>query len=87
MQTIGLFEAKTHLSRFVKLLVEGTEQEVVISRHGKSLVRMTPIRVPDTTKRIGLARGRFDVPEDIDGANAAVASLFAGKEGKHATAP
>lgn len=28
MRTIGLFEAKTHLSRFVKLLVEGTEQEV-----------------------------------------------------------
>ena len=87
MQTVGLFEAKTHLSRFVKLLVEGDEQEVVISRHGKSLVRMTAILVPDTTKRIGLARGRFDVPDNIDGANRAIAAMFAGKEDKIETAP
>ena len=86
MQTIGLFEAKTHLSRFVRQLVEGDEEEIVISRHGKSLVRMTAIRVPDTTKRIGLARGRFEVPEDIDGANVAIAALFTGKEHKDAAA-
>jgi hypothetical protein len=30
----------------------------------------------DTTKRIGIARGQFEVPDDIDGANAKIAALF-----------
>ena len=44
-QTIGLFEAKTHLSEWVSRAERG--EEVVITRHSKAvakLVPMTPVR-------------------------------------------
>ena len=79
MSTLSLFDVKTHLSRIVAELVDGKEGQVVISRHGKPVVRMIPVRKADASKRIGLARGLFKVPDNIDGANAAIASLFAGQ--------
>lgn len=83
MTTVSLFDAKTHLSRLVDDLVSGRERRVVISRHGKPVVSLEPIHAPDTSKRIGIARGRFNVPASIDGSNAIVAELFTtGKTGK-----
>jgi antitoxin (DNA-binding transcriptional repressor) of toxin-antitoxin stability system len=76
MHTVSLFEAKTHLSRIVEELLTGKEDRVVIARRGKPAVCMTPVRFEDGSKRIGLARGRFDVPDDIDAANPAIAALF-----------
>lgn len=79
MTTISLFEAKAHLSRLVEDVVSGKQDHVVISRHGKAVVRLEPVRSVDVSKRIGLARGRFDVPESIDRRNKQVADLFFGK--------
>jgi prevent-host-death family protein len=79
MHTVSLFEAKTHFSRIVEALVSGKEDEVVVSRRGKPAVRVTPLAQVDASKRIGLARGRFTVPDDIDGTNAQIAELFHGK--------
>ena len=76
MQTVSLFEAKTHLSRIIEALAAGKEDRVIISRRGRPVACVTPLRKADTSKRIGLARGRFTVPDDIDGANATVATLF-----------
>lgn len=79
MTTISLFDAKTHLSRLVDDLIAGREREIVVSRHGKPVVKIEPIRNSNTDKRIGLARGRFKVPDSIDKSNADVARLFSGK--------
>jgi len=79
MQTISLFDAKTHLSQIVEDLVSGKESEVVISRRGKPVVSLAAIRVSDASKRIGLARGKFTVPDTIDRANADIVALFSGK--------
>jgi len=76
MQTTSLFDAKTHLSRLVERLVSGEEDEVVISRHGKPVARLTALPRADVRKRIGLAAGRFKVPDDIDAANPRIAKLF-----------
>jgi prevent-host-death family protein len=76
MHTVSLFDAKTHLSRLVEDLVSGKEDEIVISRHGKPAVRVMPLRRNDVSKRLGLARGRFKVPANIDRANDAIARLF-----------
>lgn len=80
MQTVSLFDAKAHLSRLVEELVSGKEDEVVISRRGKPVARLEPVRCPDASRRIGIARGRFNVPDSIDRANAAVAKLLAGEK-------
>ena len=76
MHVVGLFEAKTHLSRIVEALVAGKEDQVIISRHGKPVVRVTALSQSDSSKRIGLARGRFEVPDNIDRSNATIASMF-----------
>jgi prevent-host-death family protein len=77
MQTVSLFDAKTHLSRLIDQIASGAESEIVISRNGKPVARVVPIET-DTSRRIGLAKGEFEVPDDIDAHNAEVAALFHG---------
>ncbi len=78
MHTISLFEAKTHLSGIVESLLSGKENEVIISRRGKPVVRLMPLEQSDISSRIGVARGRFSVPDDIDASNETIAELFDG---------
>ena len=80
MHTVSLFEAKTHLSRIVEDLLTGRADQVVISRRGKPVVRVTPLGKTETDKRIGVARGQFEVPSNIDGANPEIASMFGTQE-------
>ena len=77
MQTISLFDAKTHLSKVVAGLLDGSENEVRILRHGKPVARLMPIEPADTTCRLGCAKGKFLVPDDIDRTNPAILKLFA----------
>jgi antitoxin (DNA-binding transcriptional repressor) of toxin-antitoxin stability system len=79
MQTISLFQAKTHLSRMVDDLLSGKEDRIVIARRGKPAVCMISLHKVDISKRIGLAKGRFDIPEDIDATNSTIAAMFTGK--------
>ncbi|MFZ4394807.1 MAG: type II toxin-antitoxin system Phd/YefM family antitoxin [Kiritimatiellia bacterium] len=78
MRTVGLCDAKTHLSRLVETLLSGKEDHVVISRRGIPVVQLTALRERDSSKRIGLARGRFKIPDNIDGANKTGLALFHG---------
>jgi len=88
MHTISLFEAKTHLSRVVEELVSGSEEEVIISRHGKPMVRVTAIQPKNISRRIGLAKGKFVVPDDFDAMNPQIEQLFAAEGGtSYASAP
>ncbi|MDP1654023.1 MAG: type II toxin-antitoxin system prevent-host-death family antitoxin [Rhodocyclaceae bacterium] len=77
MQTVSLFDAKTHFSRLIEQIASGTESEIVISRNGKPVARVVPIET-NVSRRIGLAKGEFEVPDDIDAHNAEVAALFHG---------
>ena len=79
MHMVSLFDAKTHLSRLVEDLVNGKEDEIVISRHGKPAVRVMPLRGSDVSKRLGLAKGRFKVPDNIDCANDTIERMFSGQ--------
>jgi prevent-host-death family protein len=77
MQTVSLFDAKTHLSRLIEQIVSGAESEIVISRNGKPVARVLPMQT-DVSMRIGVAQGEFEVPDDIDAHNAEVAAMFLG---------
>ena len=77
MQTVSLFDAKTHFSRLIEQIASGAESEIVISRNGKPVARVVPIEA-DVSRRIGVAKGEFKVPDDIDAHNAEVAALFVG---------
>ena len=76
MHAVSLFDAKTHFSRIVQELVSGVEESVIVSRHGKPVVKIIPFCETKMASRIGVARGCFTVPDQIDGLNSAVETLF-----------
>ena len=42
MQSVGIYEAKSRFSALIELVEQG--EEVRITRHGKEVVRMLPVR-------------------------------------------
>lgn len=62
-KSVGVHEAKTHLSR---LLVDvGDGQEILILRRGEPVARLVPVS-PRQPRRFGIDRGRFEVPPAFD---------------------
>lgn len=80
MQTINMLQAKSSLSRLVEAIEQGLEQEIVIARNGRPAARLVPLAKSAAGRRIGVAKGAFDVPDTIDARNAEVAKLFAGED-------
>jgi prevent-host-death family protein len=79
MFTVNMLQAKSSLSRLVEALEQGEEREIIIARNGRPAARLVPIEAPATAQRIGVAKGAFEVPEDIDARNDEVARLFLGE--------
>lgn len=79
MRQVNMFEAKSTLSKLVDLIEQGVEKEIVIARNGRAAAKLVPVQVAVTTKRLGAAKGKFKVPDDIDTHNDEVARLFHGE--------
>ena len=78
MSTVNMLDAKTHLSRLIQSLDQGREREIVIARNGQPVARLLPVEKTGAGKRLGVAKGRFVVPQSIDTHAAEVAALFFG---------
>jgi len=76
MHIVNMLEAKSNLSRLVEAIEQGTEREIVIARNGRPAARLVAIDSAPASRRIGVAKGRFEVPDDIDSANAEIERLF-----------
>lgn len=76
MTTVNMLEAKSSLSRLVEAVESGRAEEIVIARNGRPAARLVPIAEQPAGRRIGVARGRFEVPDDIDAHNDEVAELL-----------
>lgn len=62
-KSVGVHEAKTHLSRLLDDVISG--QEVVITRRGEPVARL--VATPRGAQRVfGMDRGRLIVAEDFD---------------------
>lgn len=64
MTTINIHEAKTHLSRFVDQAAAG--EEIIIARAGKPVARLVPLDTLLTRRKLGIFKGRLNVPDDFD---------------------
>lgn len=78
MSPVTMHDAKTNLSRYVALVESGAEERVVIARGDKPAAMIVPFIPLDTSKRLGVAKGEFKVPADIDKHNDEIAELFDG---------
>ena len=78
MPTIIMLEAKTNLSRLMEAVESGAETEIVIARNGKPAARLVPLRAEPLGVRIGVAKGEFKAPVDIDKGNDLILEMFGG---------
>jgi antitoxin (DNA-binding transcriptional repressor) of toxin-antitoxin stability system len=77
---INMLDAKTSLSKLVQALESGAESEFIIARNGRPAARLVPLSPSrsDRSRRIGVAKGRFSVPDDIDRSNPVLRDMFEG---------
>lgn len=78
MMQVNMFEAKSDLSKLVKMLETQQEDVIYIARNGVEVAQITLIPKTDTSKRIGIAKGKFSVSEDFDSLDDEISALFEG---------
>lgn len=66
MTQYNMYEAKTNLSKIVKILEEKKEDCIYLSRKGKPIVKMTLAEEKSRESLFGCAKGMFEIPEDFD---------------------
>lgn len=54
MQTIGAYEAKTHLPRLLERVARG--ETLTITRHGRPIARLVPVEIDDRERAAQAAR-------------------------------
>ena len=81
MTPVTMHDAKTNLSKYVALIESGTEDRITIVRGngGSPVAMIVPYAPRDVSARLGVARGLFAVPDDIDACNDDIAAMFEGE--------
>jgi prevent-host-death family protein len=79
---VGMHEAKTTLSRLVDAAQAG--EEVVITRSGKPVARLEPIRPAARVSLFGVLKGQIKMADDFDELPEDVLRAF---EGEHGDSP
>ena len=64
MEPVNIYDAKTRLSQLVDKAASG--EDVVVSRNGKPLVRITRLESAKRRITFGVLKGRLTVPADFD---------------------
>jgi antitoxin (DNA-binding transcriptional repressor) of toxin-antitoxin stability system len=76
MRTVDLREAESTLSGLVGAIESGVEDEIVIARKGKPVARLVAVGNVSASRRLGVAKGRFSIPADIDSGNGDISGLL-----------
>ena len=63
MCQMNVLEAKTNFSK-------------IIARAGKPVVKIIAFEKEDVSKRIGVAKGKFSIPDNFDESNEEIARMF-----------
>ena len=64
MEAVNIYEAKTRLSQLVDKAAAG--EDVVVSRNGKPLVRITQLEVARRQIKFGVLNGKVIIAPDFD---------------------
>ena len=78
MMQVSVRDAKMDLSRLMRLIESNREDEIQITRNGRSIVKMTSVNTVPASKRIGVAEGKFEVPDDLDAGSEEIATMLTG---------
>ncbi len=64
METVNIYDAKTRLSQLVDKAAAG--EDVIVSRNGKPLVRITQLEGSKRPIRFGVLKGKIKIAKDFD---------------------
>lgn len=78
MESLSIVEATSRLSQLVQAIDEGSESEITISLDGRPAARLVPVERPRRGARLGLAKGKYVIPDNIDNLNPEIEKLFSG---------
>ena len=78
MLQVNILEAKTELSKLIRLLESKREDSITVARNGKPVVKMTLINEVPVSKRIGVAKGKFHISGDFDADDREIAEMLTG---------
>lgn len=78
MSYVNVHEAKTNLSRLLDAVESGAESEIVIARNGKPVGKLVPMP-KKRVSLLGIAEGKYVIPDDIDELNPEIEKLFHGE--------
>ncbi len=78
---VNMLEAKSNLSRLVEAVESGAEAEIVIARNGRPAAKLVAVGRARKRKRLGVAKGKFAVPDTIDRNEDRIIALFEGGDG------
>jgi prevent-host-death family protein len=71
---VSMRDAKANFSKLIRQIEGGSAREIILTRAGKPIAKLVPVtRAPI---KLGVADGRFDIPDDIDAANPAIGEMF-----------
>ena len=80
MTQVNMLEAKTNLTKLIRLLETRQEDEILIARNGQPVAKLTLYDASESSKReLGKFNGKYHVPEDIDECNDEVLALMEGR--------
>jgi prevent-host-death family protein len=80
MTTRNVSEAKAQLSSLLVLVENG--EDVIISRAGKPVARLTLYQPSKEPRKLGRFEGEFVVPDDFDDFDQEIHDMFYGSEGE-----
>jgi prevent-host-death family protein len=63
-RTVNIHEAKTHLSRILRAVEKG--KEVIITRNGDPVARLSPIEGTPRDRHFGELKGQIVVPDNFN---------------------
>ena len=75
MQQVNIFQAKQTFSALIEQIESGQESEIIIARNNKPVARIMPYQHHKPVV-IGIAKGQFEIPDDIDKHNDEIAKMF-----------
>ena len=80
MCKMNVLEAKTNFSKLLAMLENREEDEIIICKNNKEIAKITLSPQVDVSKRIGIAKGLFTVPDDINEMDDEIAAMFEGDD-------
>ncbi|MEK6767217.1 MAG: type II toxin-antitoxin system prevent-host-death family antitoxin [Planctomycetota bacterium] len=66
MSQVNVHQAKTHLSRLIDEIVNGTEKEIVIAKSGKPRAKLVPFDEKPVKRLRGLMKGKIKISKNFE---------------------